>query len=142
MTGVTDCPFCGVDDPAVTVYRDASIQALVSRAPINRYHVLVVPRRHVEHLAEVPSEMLAEVVRVAQRVSAAIAAVARPDAITLLSDDDLTDAGFNEVAHWKLHLIPRYRGDGVIIDWRRAPDPGREARAGYGHELRRALATG
>ena len=70
-----------------------------SAGPINRYHVLVVPRRHVEHLAEVPSEMLAEVVRVAQRVSAAIAAVARPDAITLLSDDDLTDAGFNEVAH-------------------------------------------
>ena len=28
MTGVTDCPFCGFDDPAVTVYRDASIQAL------------------------------------------------------------------------------------------------------------------
>jgi len=104
--------------------------------------VLAVPRRHVEHLAEVPSEMLAEVVRVAQRVSAAIAAVARPDAITLLSDDDPTDVGFNEVAHWKLHLIPRYRGDAVIIDWRRAPDPGREVRAGYGHELRSVLDTG
>jgi diadenosine tetraphosphate (Ap4A) HIT family hydrolase len=141
MTGVTDCPFCGFDDPAVTVYRDASIQALVSRAPINRYHVLVVPRRHVEHLADVPAEVLTDAVRVAQRVTAAIAAVARPDAITLLSDDDLTGAGFNEVAHWKLHLIPSYRGDAVIIDWRRAPDPGREVRAGYGHELRGALAN-
>jgi len=49
---------------------------------------------------------------------------------------------FNEVAHWKLHLIPRYRGDAVIIDWRRAPDPGHDVRAGYGHELRNALATG
>jgi diadenosine tetraphosphate (Ap4A) HIT family hydrolase len=100
-----------------------------------------VPRRHVEHLTEVPPELLAEAVRVAQRVSVAIAAVARPDAITLLSDDDLTGAGFTEVAHWKLHLIPRYRGDSIIIDWRRAPDPGREVRAGYGHELRGALAN-
>ena len=58
MTVVADCPFCSFDDPAVTVYRDASIQALISRAPINRYHVLVVPRPHVEHLSEVPAEML------------------------------------------------------------------------------------
>jgi len=140
MTGVADSPFCGFDGPAVIVYHDASIQALISRAPINRYHVLVVPRRHVEHLAEVPSEVLADIVGVAQRVSAAIAAVARPDAITLLSEDDLSGAGFNEVAHWKLHLIPRYKGDAVSIDWRRAPDPGHEVRARYGHELRAALA--
>ena len=142
MTGVTDCPFCGFDDAAVIVCRDTNIQALVSRGPINRYHVLVVPRRHVEHLAEVPPDLLAQAVQVAQRVSMAIAAVARPDAITLLSDDDLTGAGFNEVAHWKLHLIPRYRGDDVIIDWHRAPDPGREVRAGYGNELRSALPNG
>jgi diadenosine tetraphosphate (Ap4A) HIT family hydrolase len=134
------CHFCGFDEPEVTVYADAVVQALISLAPINRYHVLVVPRRHYERLAEVPLDVLAAALRTAQRVSAAIAATARPDAITLWSDDDLTGAGFNLVPHWKLHLIPRYRGDRVVIDWRRDPDPGVAVRAQHGRELREALA--
>ncbi len=121
------------------VHRDDHVQAFVSRAPINRYHVLVTPHAHFEHLAEVPPPTLAVAMSAAQRISAAIAAVARPDAITLLSDDDLAGAGFNQVAHWKLHLIPRHRGDGVVIDWNRVPDPGTEVRGGYASEIRGAL---
>ena len=75
----------------------------------------------------------------AQRLSAAIITVARPDALTLLSDDDLTGKGFNQVAHWKVHLILRYRGDSVAIGWNRGPDPGPHVRAGYAEEIRRLL---
>jgi histidine triad (HIT) family protein len=136
------CPFCGFDQPEVTVLTEAQVRAFISLSPVNRYHVLVVPRIHYEHLAEVPQETLATIMRAAQRVSNAIHAVARPDAISLLSDDDLTDAGFNLVAHWKLHVIPRYRNDAVVIEWNREPDPGPEVRAHYGSELRQALAAG
>jgi diadenosine tetraphosphate (Ap4A) HIT family hydrolase len=65
--------------------------------------------------------------------------VARPDALTLLSDDDLTGTEFNQVAHWKLHLIPRYKDDRVVIDWNRAPDPGPKVRASCAEEIRRVL---
>ena len=47
-----DCPFCVLDDPQVTAYADATVQALVSRAPINEYHVIVVPRLHVERFRD------------------------------------------------------------------------------------------
>jgi len=117
------CPFCELDEPAVTVYRDATIQAFISLAAIDRYHLIVAPRAHFEHLTEMPTVILTVAVSLAQRVGAAIAAVARPDALTLLSDDDLTGMGLNQVAHWKLHLIPRYRGDRVVVQWNRAPDP-------------------
>ena len=133
------CPFCGFDQPEVTVLQETDVQAFISLSPINRYHVLVVPKVHYEHLADIPRETLSSVMRTAQRVSAAVNKVARPDAISLVSDDDLTGSGFNLVAHWKLHVIPRYRNDAVAIDWHREPDPGRDARAGYGRELRQAL---
>jgi histidine triad (HIT) family protein len=133
------CPFCGFDQPEVTVFADAHVQAFISLSPINRYHVLVVPKVHYEHLADVPHETLALVMRVAKHVSAAVNSVARPDAISLLSDDDLTGSSFNVVAHWKVHVIPRYRNDAVVIDWHREPDPGSEVRARYGSELRQAL---
>jgi diadenosine tetraphosphate (Ap4A) HIT family hydrolase len=90
-------------------------------------------------LADVPHEILMSVMRVVQRVSIAVRTVARPDAISHLSDDDLTGSGFNLVAHWKMHVIPRYRNDAVVIDWHREPDPGSEARARFGREIRQAL---
>ena len=135
----SDCSFCRLDEPAVTLYRDATVQAFISLAPINRYHVIVTPRAHYEHLIELPQPTISAAVSLAQRLSAAIITVARPDALTLLSDDDLTGKGFNQVAHWKVHLIPRYRGDSVAIDWNRAPDPGPHVRAGYAEEIRRLL---
>jgi len=123
----------------VTLYRDGTVQAFISLAPINRHHVIVAPRAHHEHLSELPATTLVAAVSLAQRLSAAIIVVARPDALTLLSDDDLTGKGFNQIAHWKLHLIPRYKGDGVVIDWNRAPDPGLTVRAAVAEELRRVL---
>ena len=125
----------------MTVYRDATVQAFISLAPINRYHVIVAPRAHFEHLTELPAKALSAAVSLVQRLGAAIATVARPDALTLLSDDDLTGTGFNEIAHWKVHLIPRYRGDRVAIEWNRAPDPGPSVRAGYAEEIRRTLSA-
>ena len=134
------CPFCSFNQPEVTVFADGHVQAFISLSPINRYHVLVVPRVHYERLADVPDELLMSVMRVVRRVSVAVRTVARPDAVSHLSDDDLTGSGFNLVAHWKVHVIPRYRNDAVVIDWHREPDPGAETRARYGRELRQALA--
>src|SRR6185503_2583972 len=138
MTG-SSCPFCNFNQPEVTIFADAHVQAFVSLGPINRYHVLVVPRVHHERFADLPPELLMSVMRAVQRVSVAVRTVARPDAVSHLSDDDLTGSGFNLVAHWKMHVIPRYKNDAVVIDWHREPDPGLEARARYGRELRQAL---
>src|SRR4029450_8440080 len=132
------CSFCGLDQPAVTVFEDAQVKAFISLSPINCYHMLIVPKLHHQHLVEVPHETLASVMRMAQHMSAAIRTVARPDAISLWSDDDLTGSGFNLVAHWKLHVIPRYRNDAVVIDWPREPGPGSDVPAGSRRERRRA----
>jgi histidine triad (HIT) family protein len=123
------CPFCTLDDPDVTVWSDALVQAVVSRAPINEYHVIVVPRAHVERLPDLAPEVAAAAVAAAQRVARAIGAAARPDGITYITEDDLTGQGYNLVAHWKLHVIARFRGDAVRLDWARGEDPGPAARA-------------
>jgi histidine triad (HIT) family protein len=133
------CPFCGFDQPKVTVFADENVQAFISLSPINRYHVMVVPRVHYERLSDLPDKILASVMGVVQRVSVAVRTVARPDAVSHLSDDDLTGSGFNLVPHWKMHVIPRYRNDAVVIDWHREADPGSEVRARYSAEIRRAL---
>ena len=132
----TTCPFCVLDDPAVTVWADAHVQAVVSLRPINRYHVIVVPRVHVEHFPEVPYETVISVWAAAGYVARAIASVARPDGITYITEDDLTGRGYNLVAHWKLHVIARFRDDAVRLDWGREPDPGEAVRVDIATALR------
>ena len=135
----TACPFCSLDDPPVTVCADAHVQAVVSRAPINRYHVIVVPRVHVERLPDVPLAVALAVWETARRVARAITAAAQPDGLTYITEDDLTGQGYNRVAHWKLHVIARFRDDAVRLDWGREPDPGPAARADIAAALRADL---
>lgn len=134
-----DCPLCNPGPESVIIYRDDLVYAIVSMRPINRYHVMVVPNAHHESFVELPDPVATRIFLVAKRLSQAVRQVATPDAITHLADDDITRTGFNLVAHFKLHIIPRYRGDRVEIHWNRDPDPGVEVRAGYAQRLREAL---
>jgi histidine triad (HIT) family protein len=116
-----------LNDPAMTVHDDRLVQAVVSKRPINRYHVIVIPRVHAERLPDLPPDVAAAAIHVAQRIGRAIAEVGAADGITYITEDDLTGQGYNLVAHWKLHVIARYRDDAVRLDWNRQDDPGGDA---------------
>ena len=130
------CPFCVLDDPDVTVYSDALVQALVSRRPINRFHVIVVPRLHVERLPDLSPNVAAAAIHAAQRIGQAIAAAGAADGITYITEDDLTGQGYNLVAHWKLHVIARYRDDRVQIEWNGREELGHADRADVATAIR------
>jgi histidine triad (HIT) family protein len=135
-TSENPCPFCGLHDPDVTVYRDEHVQALVNRRPINRYHVIIVPLAHVERLADLPPMVASAAIRAAQIVGTAIRLAAGPDGITYITEDDFTGQGYNLVAHWKLHVIARFRDDAVRLEWHRDPDPGTDVRAEIATRIR------
>lgn len=137
-----DCPFCGFDEPDVTVYADDLVLAVLSLRPVNRHHVMVLPREHVEHLPDLPPATAERLIRVAQRVSRAVREASGCDAVTHITEDDVTGGGYNLVAHLKLHVIPRFTGDAVVMDWNREADPGPEVRAGYARAVRESLPPG
>lgn len=125
----------------MTVYADRLVQAVVSNRPINRYHVIIVPRRHAERLPDLPPDVAAAAIHVAQRIGRAIVEAGAPDGITYITEDDLTGQGYNLVPHWKLHVIARYRDDNVRLEWNRHDDPAGEAmRADIAAGIRRQLA--
>ena len=93
--------------------------SVISQNAINRFHVLVIPREHYESFTELPSGLLSHLFVVAQRISAAVRVAANPDAITHISDDEITWENFNLVRHYKLHIIPQYKNDGIELDWSR-----------------------
>jgi histidine triad (HIT) family protein len=112
--GKTACEFCdiiGGEAPSSVVYADGVVMAFMDIRPVNPGHLLVVPRAHARHLADMPSETGAHMFRVGMRSAAAVRrSGVRCDGVDLFLADG--EAAGQEVFHVHLHVIPRYWGDG------------------------------
>ena len=121
------CVFCKIvagTVPASIPYADGATVAFLDINPMTPGHLLVVPRVHAESLAELDAEAGAQLWRVAQRLAAALRRSSiRADGVTLFLADGA--AAGQEVGHVHLHVIPRWKGDGVKLGYR----PGRPSRA-------------
>ena len=86
--------------PGRFVWRDEACVAFLDVRPLNRGHVLVVPRAEVDHWVDLDAETVSHLMVVAHRVAAAQqAAGLAPDRVGLMI------AGF-EVPHVHVHVVP------------------------------------
>jgi diadenosine tetraphosphate (Ap4A) HIT family hydrolase len=91
--------------------------------PVTSGHLLVVPRRHAAGLASLDEPTGQHLFAVAMRMAAALRRSGiRCEGINLLLADG--PAAGQDVFHVHLHVIPRYSGDGFILDadWSSKPD--------------------
>lgn len=114
-----NCVFCNFNDKSVAIYEDKLCYAVISLNPINKYHVLVIPRAHYENFVDLPDEIASHIFLVAKKLSLAVRKACNPLAIHHISDDDINKSDYNLVAHYKLHIIPRFKDDGVKMEWNR-----------------------
>ena len=108
------CPFCRIASgkaPASIVYEDATVLAFMDLNPANVGHILVVPKEHWENIYKVPEKVLAEMITVVKRVSAAVKKTVGAEGISVLQLNGMV-AG-QSVMHIHFHVIPRFRGDPI-----------------------------
>lgn len=72
----TSCAFCDFPDNDVVVTAEADVYSIISDRPINRHHVLVIPRQHYDNFVAIPEHVLHRIIVVAQRISAVLREVA------------------------------------------------------------------
>jgi histidine triad (HIT) family protein len=135
-----DCIFCNFKDKEVVLYDDSLCYAIISKNPINKYHVLVIPKEHYENFIELPDETASHIFLIAKKISKAVRESCDYDAISHLSDDDISKSGLNLAAHYKFHIIPRFKKDMHMID--RGPlraEETDEARSWYAKEIKKHL---
>ncbi|MCY4067541.1 MAG: HIT family protein [Acidimicrobiaceae bacterium] len=86
--------------PGRFVWQDDCCVVIVNIRPLNRGHVLVVPRREVDHWVDLDNETANHLMTVSHRVAAALQACGlAPHRVGLMI------AGF-EVPHVHLHVLP------------------------------------
>ena len=105
--------------PGRFVWRDEVCVAFLDVRPLNRGHVLVVPRAEVDHWVDLDAETVSHLMAVTHRVAAAQRATGlAPDRVGLMI------AGF-EVPHVHVHVVPI--STMAHLDFSQAdtsPDPG------------------
>jgi len=98
------CIFCKIvkkELPYSKVYEDKDFLALMDIKPINKGHVLVIPKKHSELISEMNKTDISKMMVVAEKISSAIS--------FFLADGR---AAGQEVLHVHLHVIPRFLNDG------------------------------
>jgi histidine triad (HIT) family protein len=94
---------------ADVVYSDTDVVAFLDHRPVFKGHTLVVPRRHVVTLPELPDELLLPVFSVARRVATAMETGFGADGTFVANNNRISQS----VAHLHVHVIPRHKKDGL-----------------------------
>jgi len=107
-----DCVFCAIvrgDTPAAVVLDEPEVVGFLDVRPVFPGHVLVVPRAHVDTLADLPAELVQPFFTTVQRVAAAVP-VAMGAQGTFVAVNNVVS---QSVPHLHVHVVPRTKGDGL-----------------------------
>jgi histidine triad (HIT) family protein len=91
------------------VLDEDNVAAFLDIRPVFKGHTLVVPRAHIESLAELTDGMLGELTGAARRVAGAQRKALGSDGTLIMLNDVISQS----VPHVHVHVIPRRRKDGL-----------------------------
>ncbi len=114
-----DCIFCRIvtgDAPSYEVAEDDLTIAFLDRGQATPGHTLVVPRAHAADIWEISEPDAAAVMTMAKRVAHLLDDRLHPDGMNLTQSNRA--AGWQDVFHFHLHIIPRWSDDGLTPPWR------------------------
>jgi len=108
-----DCIFCKIikgEMKSYKVYEDDKVFAFLDIMPINKGHVLVVPKKHYKNILDAPAEVLCQIIFVVKKIAPAILESVGADGFNL----GINNGGIagQVVDHLHIHLMPRFPNDG------------------------------
>lgn len=132
------CVFCAIATGAAEadrVLEEEHFVAFLDRRPLLKGHVLLVPRRHVVTLPDLPAELRDGFLEAAQRLATAVVDALGAQGSFVAMNNVVSQS----VPHLHLHVVPRTKGDGLRgFFWPRTKYAEREA-GHYAARLRAAL---
>jgi diadenosine tetraphosphate (Ap4A) HIT family hydrolase len=102
------CPFCDVPRDRIVGENEHAL-AFRDAYPVTDGHTLVVPRRHVESVFDLPDDEQAAVTSLVRRIRTELESDFSPDGFNIGINDG--QAAGQTVGHAHVHVIPRRAGD-------------------------------
>jgi len=106
------CKFCQIiagEIPATFVFDTDEVVAFLDHRPLFPGHTLVLPREHVETLADLPPDRVGLFFRQVQRMEAAVRTAMEAQGSFVAENNVVSQS----VPHLHVHVVPRRRKDGL-----------------------------
>lgn len=133
------CLFCAIaagEVEAARVWEDDELVAFLDVRPVFKGHTLLVPRRHVPTLPELPSSLRDPFLAAGQRLATAMVEGLGSQGSFMAVNNLVSQS----VPHLHLHVVPRTKGDGLRgFFWPRTTYADDAERTAYAERLSAAL---
>lgn len=123
--------------PATIIYEDDDTLAFMDIGPIIKGHVLVIPKICYEQITDTPDEVLAKLIQVAKKISAAQVNELGADGVNIMQNNGA--ASGQEVPHIHFHVIPRFQEDGHHWNWHAKRYDGMDEMEQLAQKIRKGL---
>ena len=114
-----NCIFCKLangDIPTATLYEDDDFRVILDAGPAAKGHALIIPKEHYANLYELSDELTAKVLVLAKKMITKLTDILGCDGYNIVQNNG--EAAGQTVFHFHLHMIPRYKDDGVGVTWK------------------------
>jgi histidine triad (HIT) family protein len=109
---IVTCVFCQIVAGEVSAYvvlDEPEFLAFLDARPLFKGHVLLVPRKHVETLPDLPAELRDGFLAAAQRIATGVMRGLGAQGSFVAMNNTVSQS----VPHLHLHVVPRTKGDGL-----------------------------
>ncbi len=114
----------------------ADLVAFLDHRPVFKGHVLLVTKRHVETLTDLPDDLLVALFTATRRVAAAVCEALGAQGSFVAMNNVVSQS----VPHLHVHVVPRTKGDGLRgFFWPRTTYADDAEVQTYAYRLRQAL---
>jgi histidine triad (HIT) family protein len=139
MQRMADCVFCEIvarERTAHMVLETDEAVAFLDARPLFKGHTLLLPREHVETLADLPHDLVGPFFAQAQRLAVAMEAGLGAAGSFVAMNNRISQS----VPHLHVHIVPRNRKDGLRgFFWPRTRYGSEEEAADFAAQIRDAL---
>ena len=114
-----NCIFCklaGVEIPTATLYEDEDFRVILDANPAAKGHALIIPKEHYANLYELDDELAGKVLVLAKKMITKLTDILGCDGYNIVQNNG--EAAGQTVFHFHMHLIPRFKDDGVGVTWK------------------------
>jgi histidine triad (HIT) family protein len=135
----TDCVFCKIvagQMPCFKLLEDDNTLAIMDTYPANDGHCLILAKEHYPTLFDISDAAFAAVSRSVIKVARAVNQALSPVGLNLVQANG--PGAQQSVRHFRVHVLPRKRGDRLKLNWGVKPGDG-ETIAALAEKIRASL---
>lgn len=111
-----NCIFCKIvknEIPSHKIYEDEDTLVFLDIQPLTKGHCLVIPKKHYQDIFDINENDLKKVIVSAKNISEKIKKTLKADGIRISQSNG--KAAGQDIMHFHMHIIPRYKNDGISM---------------------------